>query len=342
MSASDSEVELFEIDVHAVGDAGRSGDAISARFTEPGSGVQRVVVIDSGFKSTGVAVVEHVKRWYDTDVVDLAVLTHPDEDHINGFGEVVRGLRVKELWLHDLRSHGGSGLQAASAVADLISVAQGRGTSVAQPWPGASRFGDALTVLGPTEAYYSQLVSEQVAQAAGVTKASVLREAAMTLSDRAAGWLGDEVPFLAGEVNPRNNSSMILLGGFDGRTQLFCGDAGVPALEAAWTFAELRGLASTPDLTQLAHHGSRRNCSSAWLDRLLGPTGQTEGSRQAFVSCVAQSDKHPSGKVVNAHQRRGCAVTATAGTTLCYRSGSPMRAGWHPVSPLAPMVEEAE
>lgn len=147
------------------------------------------------------------------------------------------------------------------------------------------------------------------------------------------------MPFAEKEVSPRNNTSMITMLAVDGQRLLFTGDAGVPALERAWDVAERRGLGGAPDFVQIPHHGSRRNASSAWLDRLLGSTGQAE-CRTAFVSVVRDSDKHPSGKVVNAHKRRGCTVVATAGWSICHRHGTPARVNWGPVTPLGPMVEE--
>lgn len=334
-------VQVHEVDFLPVGDGKDSGDAIAMRFQHPTTDEWVHVIIDAGYKDDGQALVEHVKEYYGTTKIDLAILTHPDGDHIGGMGEVVRGLEVDKLWLHDIGSHGGSSLPAAAAVKDLISVAQGQGTEVLEAWAGAQAFDGAITVLGPTKAYYEELVAEQVAgpgAAAAVGKALV--EAARGLFERVATGLGFEVPFEAKEVSPRNNSSMITLLKADEKTLLFTADAGVPALERAWDKAEELGLAAEPDFVQIPHHGSRRNASSEWLDRLLGPTGQAEGTRVAFVSVVAGSEKHPSGKVINAHKRRGCTVIPTAGHAKCHRHGTPSRWGWTPAVPLGPMEEE--
>jgi hypothetical protein len=133
-----------------------------------------------------------------------------------------------------------------------------------------------------------QLAERTAARSIGKT----LLEAARGLFDRVATSLGIEVPFDAKEVNPRNNSSIITLLQVDSERLLFTGDAGVPALERAWDFAEERGLAGPVDFVQVSHHGSRRNASSASLDRLLGPTGQAT-NKVAFVSAVANSDSTP-------------------------------------------------
>ena len=334
---------MFEVDFLPVGDNGDSGDAICARFTDPTTGGYRVIVVDAGYQDDGDALVAHIRQHYQTDTVDLTILTHPDGDHIPGKGTVVRELKVKELWLHNLGAHGGAALPAARAVNDLISVATRHGADVREAWSSAQRFDGAATVIGPSKTYYEELVAEQVAEHRGAAKsARALREAVRGVAGRVAGMLGAEIPFEAKEVNARNNSSTIVLLKLDGETKLLTADAGVPALSAAWGYAESKGLAETPGFVQLPHHGSRRNCSSSWLDRLLGSTGQTEGTRTAFASCVKDSDKHPSGKVVNAHKRRGCYVAATAGQqSICHKSDdAPPRLGWGPVTPLGPMVEE--
>lgn len=332
---------VHDIDFLPVGDGKNSGDAIAIRFSHPEDGRWVHVIVDAGFRDDGEALVEHFTRYYETDHVDLAILTHPDGDHIGGMGEVVRGLNVDKLWLHDIGAHGGSGLPAAAAVKDLIAVAQESGAVVQEAWAGASAFGGALTILGPDRTYYEELVADQVERRSGASPtAKALVEAARNLWDRVVTALGAEIPFSEKDVSPRNDSSMITLLRLDGDLHLLTADAGVPALERAWDFAERKDLAETPHFVQVPHHGSRRNGSSAWLDRLLGGIGQPKGSCTAFISVVEEAEKHPSGRIVNAYIRRGCGVVPTAGTSICHGAGTPSRANWGPAVPLPPMEEE--
>jgi len=331
---------MYEIDFLPVGEGSRSGDAIALRFTRPDTGRLAHVIIDAGFGGDGDDLVRHVRTVYGTDTVDLAILTHPDGDHIGGMGEVVRGLHVTELWLHRIGAHGGSSLPAATAVEDLIGVANDHGTDVWEVWPGVQRFGGALTVIGPDEPYYDELVAQQVAgEKPLVTVRKTLTEAVRGVFDRVASALGQEVALVEQEVNARNNSSMINLFIVDGRRLLFTADAGVPALDRAWDFASENALAGALSFVQIPHHGSRRNASSAWLDRVLGPVGQAP-SNIAMVSVVADSEDHPSGRVINAYQRRGWNVLATAGERKYSFFGVPLRAGWYPADALPPMIEE--
>jgi beta-lactamase superfamily II metal-dependent hydrolase len=335
---------MYEIDFLPVGDGGRSGDAIAMRFTRP-SGALAHVIIDAGFKDDGEALVEHVQRYYDTSSIDLAILTHPDGDHIGGMGVVVRELDVGTLWLHSLGAHGGASLDAADAVDELIGVASDNGTDVAEPFAGSSAFGEALRILGPTEAYYDELVERQLFVGKSTSGSRALLEATRTRVQRFLSLLPIEVPFDEGEgTSPRNNSSIITMLEVDGRRLLFTADAGVAALDNAWDYLNDSGLgAQAPDLAQIPHHGSRRNASTELLNRLYGGTGQSS-CRNGIVSVSANADaKHPSPRVVNAYMRRGFTVLTTAGSTVCFRGpDTPSRAGWGPVTPLAPMDESAE
>lgn len=337
---------MYEVDFLAVGkEAGdKCGDAIALRFVPPNEDRWVQVAVDAGFKDDGKALVEHVNTHYEPGRLDLAILTHPDEDHINGMGEVLRGLAVDKLWLQQIGAHGGSALPAAKAVAELIALAQAEGTEVFEVFAGDQEFGGAITILGPDRDYYDQLVKEQVEDASLVEAArKAVVAAGRSIWDRIAGALGEEAPFPEKEVTPRNNSSTITLLTLDGNRLLLAGDAGVPALDRAWTFAEENALSGDLTFVQVPHHGSRRNASSAWLDRLLGPVGQDADTRTAFVSVAPGCEhEHPSGRVVNAYQRRGCRVHATAGDGKCHHNRDTPRPGWSSATPLGPMVEEEE
>ncbi len=76
----------YEIDFLAVGDNGRSGDAIALRYgnLHGDRDAQRVVVIDGGFSDDGYRLAELIRTYYKTDHVDLVVSSHPDSDHANG------------------------------------------------------------------------------------------------------------------------------------------------------------------------------------------------------------------------------------------------------------------
>lgn len=336
---------MYEVDFLPVGEAGRHGDATAVRFTRPDTGGLAHVVIDAGFDQSGKQLVEHIKRYYETSAIELAIVTHPDGDHIGGMGHVIRDLDVAELWIHRLGDRGGAGLPAADAVDDLIRVAEENGTTVREPFAGGTAFGGALTIIGPDEAWYHALVQEQQAEVGqrATRPPSRVLQAARQAGQRFLASLPVEVPFGdAGGTNARNNTATITLLEVDGRRLLFSSDAGVPALDRAWDWLELQDAdTSPPEFVQLPHHGSRHNASSQLLDRLLGPTGQ-EQTRTAFVNVAPEAVKHPSPRVANGFMRRGYRVHQTRGEAKRHGHEAPDRVGWRRATPMEPLDELSE
>lgn len=256
---------------------------------------------------------------------------------------MLRELDVGVLCVHRLGDRGGHDLPAAAAVDELIQLAAQQGTDVIEPFAGAHAFGGALRVIGPTEAYYNQLVAQQVA-AVGARAAPGLIEAARRFGRRFLDALPGEVWFDdAGGTNPRNNSSVITMLEVDGVRMLFTADAGVPALNNAWDYLEANGHNNDPPrFVQMPHHGSRRNASSDLLNRILGPTGQAQ-AKTSFVNVAPEAVKHPSARVANGFMRRGYVVCETKGDPIRFKSSdAPRREGWGPLEPLRPMDESEE
>jgi glyoxylase-like metal-dependent hydrolase (beta-lactamase superfamily II) len=161
----------YEIDFLPVGEGEKSGDAIALRFGNlTGSrGEQSVVVIDGGFKDSGQQLVEHVRKYYGTDQVDLALLTHPDADHASGLLVVLEELSVKQLAMHRPWEHASdikglfkdgritaSGLEeklerALQQASDLEGLAKRKGIPIVEPFKGSKGFNDAATCELPVD-----------------------------------------------------------------------------------------------------------------------------------------------------------------------------------------------
>jgi beta-lactamase superfamily II metal-dependent hydrolase len=304
------------------------------------------VIIDAGFEDNGPALVDHFDTYYGTRSVDIALLTHPDGDHIGGMGTVIRELNVDALCVHKLGQRGGASLPAADAVDELIELAESRGTTVYEPFAGRHGLDGAFQILGPTADYYADLVAAQVAEAeerASRSERSRVAAAIRQLGQQMLAALPMEVRFGdAGGTNPRNNSSAITLMTIEGVRMFFPADAGVPAIDRALDWAANSGIEATrPGFVQLPHHGSRHNASSELLDRLLGETGQAQ-ERTAFVNVAPEAKKHPSPRVANGFMRRGYRVHQTKGSSKRHAKDGPPRAGWGPSVPLEPLDESTE
>lgn len=344
----------FEIDVLAVGEGSKGGDAIALRFGPDltRQDLHRVVIIDGGSQSSGEALVRHVWDHYGSETVDLVLNTHPDIDHVSGLHAVLEHLRVGQLAMHRPWMHAAqvrwtfrdgrltdAGLsdnlrRSVEAAYSLEQAASASCIPVIEPFAGNSlTIGrDGLYVLGPTLDYYERLLCDF--RDTPAARFPGLLGIGATTVQKSCKWctetLDPETETLAddGQTSAENNSSVVSLLHVDGLRILFTADAGIPALDRALAFAAMHGLdfvQSPLFLIQVPHHGSRRNVGPSVLNRVR--------AQRAVISAPPTSDKHPSPKVVNALIRRGVQVHSTRGTTICYAVGARPRPGWSAVAP---------
>jgi beta-lactamase superfamily II metal-dependent hydrolase len=333
-------------------DGGKSGDAITIRFTVQPENRQAVIVIDGGRGYTSDALAGHVEYYYGTRRVDLMISTHPDADHLDGLAGVIEQLDVVELMIHQPRLHTSdvSDFSNLESLDELLTTARRRGVYLSEPFTGDSRFGGQLVVLGPSREYYRQLLTQQLqearAAALSASASKTLMQHGVNLLERILGWLPAETLTDDGETSARNNSSVVTLLSVDGRRLILTGDAGIPALDAAASYYELilgRFFHYPVSFFQAPHHGSRRNLGPTLLNRIIGPPPQGFYATPctAFISSAKAAPKHPSPKVVNALKRRGCFVAATEGGIICYNSfDAPPRPGWGTITPLPALIED--
>ena len=364
----------YEVDFLAVGSESSSGDAIAMRYgnflRDPND--QVVIVIDGGYAENGDELVNHIRRYYHTNRVDVVVSTHPDGDHIGGLSTVLENMEVGLLamhrpWMHAARIrnmfHDGritdfslserfrASLEQAH---DLEQLALRRRIPIVEPFTGV-QLTPELTVVGPSLDYYCSLLPEfgqngvrgiataglwgRIAQAG----TAVLRALVETWYEEALAEPAEDA------TSARNNSSTVML--FEHGTEyfLFTADAGVPALRNALpVVAQLGYGAGQIPFVQIPHHGSKRNVGPSMMSVLFGPvrTPGTLSGQTGIISAAGKGEpKHPSNRVINAATRRGAKVNATQGNGLCYRSlDVPGRPGWVPVAPkpFTPEYEEEE
>jgi beta-lactamase superfamily II metal-dependent hydrolase len=350
----------YEIDFLPVGDESSGGDAIALRYGNlygPRS-EQTVIVIDGGYTVNGEALVDHIGRYYGTDQVDIVVSTHTDQDHITGLEVVLQKMQVDKLLMHLPWSHSSELTEARrtafksaalsekleksfQAASDLQAIAERRGVPIIEPFQGFATTDGAFRVLGPSLAYYEQLLKEMepssAARQARSTLQGLVRKMAAAAAKLVPETLTHETLRDDGETSATNNSSVISLLTVDGHQLLFTGDAGIPALELAVAVLEAEGFQPGGlEFVQVPHHGSRRNVGPSVLNRLLGPKGQTTRHSTAFASVPKKNPehKHPAKKVTNAFHRRGYNVHLTQGVTKWRHYDAPARDGFSASIPV--------
>ncbi len=342
----------YEIEFLPVGNGEKSGDAILVRYGEEDN--YKIMIVDGGNKESGKALVEHVKKYYNTNFVDYVVNTHPDQDHASGLSIVLEELEVGELWLfrpwentdfmselfQDGRITDNSlkerFKQAFKYAYELEKIASEKNICIYEPFQG-SQIGK-FTVLSPSNKWYLDLLLES-------NKTPEVRASNESTTDSISSFVSKILESLDvetlkedGQTSPDNESSVVLYANFDGRGILLTGDAGIRALNKAYEYYPQ--LSENLKFIQIPHHGSRRNVAPSILNKILGEKGQSQ-NKIAFVSASKEAKKHPRPIVVNAFIRRGCKVISTEGSTIRYSHNMANRDGWSPATPLE-FTEEVE
>ena len=276
-----------EIDILAVGDGARSGDAIAIRYGTALFGY-RVMIIDGGTKESGERLVRHVQTVYGTNRVDDVLNTHPDGDHSSGLRVVVDNLETGRLWMHrpwnyaenirhlfhdgritdnSLEQRYREALQSAH---ELEAAALARQIPISEPYQGVQV--GPFTVLSPDSNWY---LNEPVPNFRGAPALKqelgidAMLKAILDAAKAGVKWVQEtldiETLSEGGETSAQNESSVVMCGNFDGQKVLITGDAGLEALARAHAYSTSIGL-RLDDLwmLQVPHHGSRNNVAP-WI-----------------------------------------------------------------------------
>ena len=356
----------FEIDFLPVGNGEKCGDAIALRFGNlfGHRDEQYIVTIDGGFRESGELLIEHLNKYYNTSRIDLAISTHPDNDHVCGVEVLLEKLVVKRLWMHLPWNHTENianmfqdGRVTDNSVSESLresletayrieKLARNNAIPIDEPFSGLKDISGLITVLGPSESFFEKQLpyfrgtpvpkSASLVEQAKYAVKEIIQKVAESFS---LETLDDD-----GETSAENNTSTILLITYGKDRLLFTGDAGIPALTDAADFFEAGGDSfSNVNFFQIPHHGSKRNVGPTILDRIIGPKQyQDNPSKTAFISVTKDGKpKHPAKKVVNAFRRRGVAVYVTEGQSIRHSDNAPQRDGWVNLVPL-PFYSEVE
>jgi hypothetical protein len=343
------------------------GDSFIVRFGDLSSANRddhTVIIIDGGFTEDWKIVRDTLLEHYHDTRIDLAISTHPDQDHINGLSGVLENLDVRELWMHAPWLHS-QAIEEAKANAynvarlddeikkelsssqKLFEVALVHVPVIREPFAGETIYESAhglVRVVGPSRDYYESLLPQffDWSKPAPLGGQSMLKSA-VSQALRVAEKLDVETLRDKGETSPQNNTSAMVLIEHGDAKLLFTGDGGREALEL--TCAELEYLGHMPgsyQMVQVPHHGSRHNVGPSILTRLLGDRVNTDGHMRghSYVSAASECADHPQKAVLNAFRRRGYPVISTEGIHRLFQEGAP-RTGWVPSIPH-PLYAEVE
>jgi beta-lactamase superfamily II metal-dependent hydrolase len=308
-----------------------SGDAIVFRYGDFETKQFKVVVIDAGYQNTGKKLAEFIKEKYETTKVNLAICTHPDQDHAAGMSTLIDELDVAKIWLNMPWDFSEDLLEFATDrrmtiksmeedlkkkypyVCKIMETANENDISIYRLNRKRSFDNGVLTVLGPTEGEFKQMVIKS-------KKTKLLSESEV---------IEDDKETLGGETNPENEMSGIMLFQPYNNKYLFTADAGLIGLKNAIEYCEEKDI-SLNDLTlfQVPHHGSRRNIDEEILSKIKAKT--------AYISAAKGDEKHPSELVVTKLIENGFTVYTTEGNNLRHSVNGSHRPDYSKANPRSP------
>jgi beta-lactamase superfamily II metal-dependent hydrolase len=356
--------DFFEVDSLQV-NSERSGDAIAIRYRI--GQYWTVHVVDGGYTSTAPVLANHIRNRFGTNRINHMVVTHPDQDHAEGFATLTEQMEVDCIWMfrpwlyaqpllpYFARYNSADRLAARLRecfpyIDALEKVAIRRRIEMKEPFQGESI--GAFRVLAPSPGRYFQLVidSEKTPQPTpnmGILSSLFTGMAKPTIRYIKAGWGSEK--FSTEETSTENEMSVIQYAKFNGgREVVLTGDAGRDGMNEAADYASQAGL-FLPGVSdfQAPHHGGRRNVNTQILDRWLGPIlpqRLPEGSERfyAIISASKEDPDHPRKAVRRGLLHRGAKILTTEDGPIWINGGdAPPRADYRSI-PNLPYPDEQE
>jgi len=293
----------YEYEVLELGDA----DAIFIRHYV--GDLPYVVLIDAGNNGDWITIKTHLNKYYNTNTIDLAICTHPDNDHMGGFFGLLEDkvISISEFWLIDPAhhldqeniKHYSTEAGATKAVRrvfnkstddskNLIDMLLRKGIPTCSVISGDQHNILPIKVVAPTEDHYAEVVKIMVAD----YNVKVYEEADTSKYDEAEEQSIETAKSSIDNCNddksPYNQSSIVLLYEPENNKKLvFAGDATCNSLvQMINDYPEIENI----ELLKVPHHGSKHNLSTLIID-ILQP-------KSSYI-CAKGSRKHPNIAIVN-------------------------------------------
>lgn len=353
--------KALEIDLLPVERGDHSGDCIALRYgnLEKGGSEQTVIVVDGGYAANGAKLKKHLKDYYNCIQngkvhINIAFLSHPDQDHIEGLVKLFEDDEVKidnlvamipwvvmtPKWFKDGRITQNSldkKLEDAfKLLVNLVDVAKKKNATILMPTElenPCEFHGATYRTLGPSSSFYKTCIANCEKTPEKAPSVKTMSAGTVTFDkDNEEKYVPGQIKWDYSEsTSPINESSHIMLFEYDGHKILFCGDAGKEALNGALKYAKENKIDLTDiDIIKMPHHGSRKNVTPEIMDEF-----KHKGCR-CYIPCKdGDEGHHPSKRLVNMLLEKGYSVLTTSGATLHKGWDAPDR-GWNNVTSLTP------
>jgi beta-lactamase superfamily II metal-dependent hydrolase len=329
MNAVDYQIEMLNVG---------SADALIIYYIDEYN-KGRLVLVDAGNYSDGQTIIDHIYKYYSISVIDLAIVTHPDDDHYGGFIKMLEKLsdgdgdaiRIEKFWINDpgnnhvdknevkwiTKQH--SVNVRARSVYDLIdhdnlidlidSLSISRSEKFAEIFesqsgrlifPSTDRY-TCFKIIGPTKNYYEKLVPDFRNDELNFFAKEDDSSYSPRMDIQNGNCLSPTLDQATDDTSVHNQSSIIFL--FEpenGDKYLFMGDAGRYAFNNIPN--HLKNKIKGVRWLKVPHHGSKHNLDSAMINWIKPKT--TYISTERIGNYLSQC-------TVNALKRVGCSVYST-------------------------------
>lgn len=284
-------------------------------FYEDSTGANKLVLVDAGRYSNGEKIRNHLTKYYPNKNVDLAIVTHCDEDHFGGFVYLLENnYPINHFWINIPKNHkdclskkNGKNLDSVYSTEvddetkNLVELLESKNINHFEKFASENTDDDFpfFHILGPTKKYYESLLlqfrfDKKISSAilkAVKDKRFYSNESFSPALDNAED-----------DSSAHNKSSIIFT--FEPKPEkkyLFMGDANKESFNEIPNDLKEK-YAQDVFWLKVPHHGSDHNLDSEMISYIQ--------PKVAYVS-TAKIDKYLSMGTVNALSKIGCKLYST-------------------------------
>ena len=288
----------------------RNADAFII-FYEENNGTQKLILVDAGRYSNGEKIFNHLKKYYPNRTVDLAIVTHCDNDHFGGFIYLLEnGCKIIRFWINVPKIHKAKvkfennvdldsvySVYIEEETKNLIRLIEDKKIKHFEKFASEKTVSDFpfFHILGPTKDYYESLMPKF-----GFTECqSIESETTKCFSEETLSQALDDA---YDDNSPHNKSSIIFT--FEpeaGKKYLFMGDANKEAFDKIPESLKEQ-YAKDVFWLKIPHHGSKHNLDSEMIE-FIKP-------KVAYVS-TAKTRKYLLMGIVKNLSKIGCELYST-------------------------------
>ncbi len=322
-----------------------------------------IIMVDSGNYGDSEKIIRHIRDYYDKVnyngwrgyVIDLAVVSHPDDDHIGGYVHMLEEIRDGKLkdfcfnafWVNDPTQHefvpdDVKNVRTQKSLDErlkcvynykeddsknLLDLIDEVGVYREEAFAGEQLNSPKITILSPTKDYYESLLPKFRNRMKFYWAIEALEENQYSedkdISDKDS--LSKTLDSAKDDGSAHNQSSIVfLLETDDDKKYLFTGDAGRDAFNHVPQ--DLLDSFNGVDWMKIPHHGSKHNLDTRIIKHV--------NPKVAYISTEKQGT-YLSLCTVFALKKNGTKVFSTSQNRSSIRHGAiEKREGWNPMDPM--------